>query len=1243
MYGSIIDFEDEFSRHGQIFAREDVLAELCRWLVGDKRLHRGWLLLLGGPGVGKSAILTSLLRMLPAPRPPCHFIRRGMEGFDRPEVVVQSLCAQLERLYPEHGSADLPSEMRLGELLKRLSTKELARRGQRLLLVIDGLDEAAGDDPLPRILPRVLPPGVVILCASRPIYPALSWLERDGVQRINLNDEMWAASNENACLHFWQHHADEFAPPLSPAFIHEAVRRCEGNMLYAVKLRDWLRMQPPERRVASAIPYGLDAFLTQIWTELNELDGAVYALVMEGLGLACAAREALPAYLFREILEWPTTMEVETFLRAVRPFLLETRAHWHKGESAYQPFHAYFREFISGKLGSSVIREHHLRLTETLAAWPPNERDPFQRAYALRHAVAHRIEAGELRDAQRLCTNLDYLKTKFREIDVAAAQPEREQSGREAGATSAERDLDATVRASVGGEAIDLAAVLTAVCAEASRLGADPESLPVLIYNRLRCAGWSVDRIKGRLGFGGSLPALRLLHGVRLGPARLRSFRGHEKQVTACVITPDETHLLSASADGTLRLWALGSAACIAELRGHEGELTACAITRDGNTAISTSTDGTARTWDIRARRCVGTLENGGRCATACAVTHDGLRVVIGSDNGLLQVWDLASRERVATMKGHADYITACVIAGDGELLVSASRDGSVRVWRLASGECVQTLRRAEPAAALAQGSLKEQGWIAALALTPDGKQVVAAAGDGCLAFWDLLSGGCVRSFGAGQGRVDACSMLHDGRHVLCGMADGTMVIWDIAAERRIRCLEAHAGAVSACAPTADGRRILSASYDRTLALWEIGVPESLMPQDEHDAPVAACAAALDAPTVISGSEDRTLKIWDAATGACRATLAGHADLVTACASCAKGRRALSGARDGSVRLWNLTTRRLVEALDGHAALVSGCAFTPDGRMITASHDGTLRVRGADDKRRLMVLRHGDPVEGFSISQNGDYVLSFSRFGTAKVWALKSGRCERTFAPFTSPILAGALTPDGRRAVLALESGEIEVWDIHGNWRLPVLKGHRGRVFGCAVLPDGARVVSASEDKTLKVWNLHTGVCLGTLYGTSIFRCVAVTKTLICAGDHEGNVWMIAADAEPLDEDVRGGPAWPSKTVKRAPRPAGRSSPPLRFGARRVDPVARMDPLAAMADVLAGLYTQVEEARLIAEEAGIDIKRVNMNGSALVVWHSILKEASKRGLLRELVRRPLKQYPGHSALSHAAQMLGVLR
>lgn len=1017
MGSEIIDFEEERSRHGQLFGRDDVLAKLHSLLCGERTRGRGWVLLQGSPGVGKSAIVNRFLDMLPE-ETPYHFIRRGNRGLDRPAVVVQNLCARIERLFPERANPALPIEARLGDLLQRVSKHQLVPGDRRLILVLDGLDEAASDDPgknpLPDFLPDAMPRGVVILCASRPMYPHLEWLIQRGAHRVDLDDGEWKDSSEAAVRAFWEHHAPRLSPPLDAAFIEEAVRRAGGNLLHATLLHNWLEDQPADRRAATNIPRELSGFLTQIWTAFHELDGARCELVLKGLGLACAAREALTNYLFGELLG-ASTNEGEAFLRATRPFLREEHALWLDGRHAYRPYHEYFREFIAEKLGPRKMREHHAHLVKTLAAWPPDQHDPFWRTYALRHAVAHRIEAGMLQEAHRLCLDVGYLEAKCRELGVPAL----------------EQDFEAVIRALGGDASLDLSAILAAVSAEASKLCTHPGSLPALLYDRLRCAGWLPARIEQVLHFEGGPPPLRLLHGVRLGPTRLRTFLGHDKPVVACVATPDGRSVLSASTDGTLRLWALKSGDCIARLKGHDDELTACVVTPDGKIAISTSADSTVKLWDVATRRCIDTLDNGGRWATTCAVALDGRRLVIGSDNGTISLWDLVSRHRITTLPGHDDYVTACLVTASGQI-VSASRDQSVRVWDPETGECLHKLLPAEVASSPAVRGVEEQGWINAIALLPGGRHVLAAAGDGSLFRWDLGSGGCVQRFGARQGRVDACAILHDGRYVLCGMADGSIVVWDLASEQRVLIFRAHEGAVSGLAVTADGQRILSAGYDRSIRLWELGGPESLGLQEGHEAPVNACAMTPDGRIAVSASEDGKLRVWDVATGACRATLAGHADRVTACDISADGRRVLSGARDGSVRVWELENER-GEVAAGHLGLVSGCSILPGGRMLTTSHapGGALLLREPGALTQSVELCvHGSAVDGFAVTPDGACAMSISRDGIAYVWDIASRRHVRLLLVPAAQPLCGALTPDHRYAVLARQDGKLEVIDI---------------------------------------------------------------------------------------------------------------------------------------------------------------------------------------------------------------------
>jgi len=1111
---AIIDFEDERARHEQLFGREDVIA----MLLG--RLHKlpcGWVLLLGGPGAGKSAIVAHTLKVLPDA--PHHFVRRGIEGWDRPEVIVQNLCAQLERRYGEEVDEALPEERRLGDLLKRISKKHVLTSSNRLILVIDGLDEVASDgaseNPLFRYLPQSVPGGVVFLATSRQMHVLPAHLQENRRMPIDLDDPLWASSNKLAARAIWEHHAEQFDPPLDAAFVDEAVERGGGNLLHATKLCDWLRDQPESMRVTANIPKGLFGLLERIWDQIDRLPSPARERIVKGLGLACAALEPLSGAHFRMLCGGD-----DLFLREIRPFLCQETAHWNQCEHAYRLFHTSFRDFIVARIGEGEIRKYHQELAQTIAAWPPEAQYGTGLAYGARHAVDHRLACGDVRGAYALCLDVGYLEAKCREV----------------GLNELENDVNAVSAAMGRDKALDLIPILAAVRAEAPRLqqGGPAHSLAGLLYNRLRCVGWSCERIEGTLHFPDGLPSLRLLHGVSLAPTRLLTLSAHARAITACAVTPSGD-LLSASDDGALRIWALSSGECAGELRGHRGSLTGCDVSCDGRWAISTSTDGTAALWDLATRTRVDALDGGGPSATACAVSHASEQFVVGWDDGTLTLWNRAAAARRVTLAAHDGYVTACVVTPRG-MVVSASRDHTVRVWDPCVGEYIHTFER--PKGVASSGALEkedEEEWFTALALLPEGNQVLAAAGDGLITLWDLASGRCERHFGAGQGRVDSCALVHDGVHLLCGMADGDIVVWDVFAGQRILHIKAHEGAVAACTATPDGRRIVPASQDRSIRVWELGLAESFVPQHGHEAPVVACAISPDGRSGVSASKNGLFKIWDVATGMCRATFQGHAEAGMACAISEDGRLVLSRLRDGRISAWSLESR---------------------GPWVEPARNLSKRERA---------------------------LLEVPDFGDA-------------------------LTPDGRHAIVARRDGTLEVRNAVTKTLVRELRGHRQQVIHCRVSMDGKRVISVSEDRTLRVFNLETSQCLGTLLGTSWFRCVAAVEDRICAGDEDGNVWMIIDGTH--------------KKQLEGDRLAHEEKCRLR-------------------DLLAKLYASERASRVFIRDLGLDEIQVDLRGNPKEFWSSILGEILKQDLLERAVTQARRDYPADSILRAIAESIGI--
>jgi WD40 repeat protein len=1085
----LIDFTLERQRHRRFVGREDVLAQLDQWLLGPGEAR--WVMVTGGPGMGKSAILSAWLARREAAGTVVahHFVRRQVADWDQPEVIAASLAAQIEAMFPELRDPEAKPEGRLIELFgrvsKHLSASKHLGASERLVVVVDGLDEARAEpseNPLPRFLPHSLPDGIRLLCAMRPTYPHLSWIEaRNPARRIDLDDSRWAASNEAVVRGFWEAVATEYEPPLLPETIAAAIASAEGNVLHAVMLHDALQDMPAAGRRVDRIPHGLAALIGEVWDRATSHDS-----VRAMLGLLCAAQEALSLDMLTE-LAGCSYDEKRRFVREARQLLLEEPASW-AGVKAYRPRHDWVRELIAEQLGVPTMRTHHWTLSRKLATWPAPV-EPTARRYALRHALLHRVEAGEWADAWRLAADMSFLEAKCREL----------------GAHEAEAEVAwAAERCRANGDSVlcqhfeDLARALVR---ESHWLRTAPEAIAALVWNRLRRSGWEAEDLDAQLTLPGEATFPRVRYAAtRENPALIRNLVGHSDSVNACAVTPDGRRVVSASSDGTLKIWDLDSGRVLVTMKGHTDEVRACEVTADGRRVISASADGTLKIWDLedhKIGRALATLQGHADWVNACAVTRDGERVISASDDGTLKIWELGSGTLLATLEGHTASVKACAVTADGQRVVSASCDGTLRVWDLKTGCELATLEG-------------HTGWVLSCAVTADNR-VVSASHDKKLRVWDLNTGYTLTTLEGHSDWIRACVWMADGRRVVSASDDRTLRVWDLDSRHVHATLEGHADQINGCAVTANGRYLVSASNDETLKVWDLNSAHTLATLDGHTHTVNACVVTADGQRVVSASQDGTLKIWDTDSGRVLATLQSPFGGVNTCAVTRNGRRVVSASEDGRLYIWSLDSGRRLTTLEGHAEQVLACAVTPDGhRVVSASEDRTLKVWDLVSGRRLATLKgHDGRVNACAMTVDGRRVVSASWDGTLKVWALENGRTLATLKGHAAGVNACAVTVDGRRVISASLDQTLKVWDLDNEHVLATLEGHTGGVHACAVMADSSRIVSASFDRTLKVWDLETHACIFTHHGDVAYTAVAASATAIFAGDATGAVWFL--------------------------------------------------------------------------------------------------------------------------------------
>jgi WD40 repeat protein len=259
----------------------------------------------------------------------------------------------------------------------------------------------------------------------------------------------------------------------------------------------------------------------------------------------------------------------------------------------------------------------------------------------------------------------------------------------------------------------------------------------------------------------------------------LQVFRGHTDTSWDLALSPDGTDVLSASYDGTARLWDIQTGQEIRQFRGHTGAVDSVAFSSDGQRILTGGADGVVLLWDIEPHPELPILDgkNGGMFGVA--FSPDGTHLATNVVNNVLQMWDVDSGKLLWSKKGNGFALWALAFSPNGEYLLSGNMDGVTTLWDAETGQEVRQFT--------SQG-LDE---INALAFSPDGKTIVAGGisfegYDKFVPMWEVETGKELLRFPV----VDALfgmSYSKDGRYVFTGGGNGVSYLWDAQTGTKVR------------------------------------------------------------------------------------------------------------------------------------------------------------------------------------------------------------------------------------------------------------------------------------------------------------------------------------------------------------------------------------------------------------------------------------------------------------------------
>jgi YVTN family beta-propeller protein len=250
----------------------------------------------------------------------------------------------------------------------------------------------------------------------------------------------------------------------------------------------------------------------------------------------------------------------------------------------------------------------------------------------------------------------------------------------------------------------------------------------------------------------------------------------------------------------------------VREFRGHAGDVRSVAFSPDGDSIVTASYDGTARLWNVATGEEVRRFQGHTGGVVDVAFSPDGEQVLTGSFDGTARLWNVVTGEEVRQFQGHTDGVIGVAFSPDGTQILTGSFDKTARLWNVETGRELRSFP-------ISSGA--PNAWVA---FSPDGKHVLVGGDDNQVRLWDVASGQPVRDFVGHTASLQDVTFSADGKYAVTSSDDGTARLWDVASGQQLVVFAGHSGGVPGVAISPDSKLVLTSSEDGTVRLWETNV-----------------------------------------------------------------------------------------------------------------------------------------------------------------------------------------------------------------------------------------------------------------------------------------------------------------------------------------------------------------------------------------------------------------------------------
>jgi WD40 repeat protein/beta-lactamase regulating signal transducer with metallopeptidase domain len=565
--------------------------------------------------------------------------------------------------------------------------------------------------------------------------------------------------------------------------------------------------------------------------------------------------------------------------------------------------------------------------------------------------------------------------------------------------------------------------------------------------------------------------------------------------------TAPEVKPAAAGADAHGDLLPAGAVARLGTTRWRSGaNINYVAFGPDDKTLITAGQDGTVRLWDIatgkEVRRFARPTPAGLRPQPARPAGAPGTQVIqpvpvpaqrLAADAA--EVAALRARlEEAAAAKARLEVAEAAAAAAKARLDAAkpggqADAEAAKRKLDAAKAAEEAAKARAEAARAQLEAQLRGRAGAAsdnsATAVTPDGK-TVAVAGGNVVQLYEVETGNELRKIQGVPTGLVGLLFSPDGKTLAGRTSDGGAILWNT--------------------DTAKERQRIKAP------------PRPNSPQVQ----VAAIRAGGDAPGMAFTADSKALVVVS--------------------------NEFKDQALTSTVKFWDVVSGEEVRDLKGPLGVVSGVAFSPNGKTLVYCAGGVARAFATETGDPLYEIRTNDPAAGVQFSPDGKLLAVRGRNQQVRICDGSNGKELYTVSdpmPVNRGAIGGvvfagavniapevrtlAFSADGQRIATA-SGGTLRLWTAATGKEVPLSDGHNAPLVAVALSPDGKTVVSLGTDRLIRRWEAATGKPLGGFQLASTVAALSPDGKTVAVAGTDGTIRVHETDGGKAVHQFRGYP-----------------------------------------------------------------------------------------------------------------------